>query len=101
MSKLKKFKPPKYFKIKRKRINKIYKFLWYFNDRILTYSTSRYKKESHIKVRSKCYSCPYKKVCIDKSSHLICWKVSILNYLEYNKLIIKSNAIEFYLKKEV
>ena len=86
-------KIPKYFKIG----NRIYKRLWVFKNRrnnyMLCYSTERYMFE---RIQpTLCQKCLYKKICSERKSHLTCI------YFSEHTNFTKSNAIEFYLKKEV
>ena len=72
----------------------IFKKLWEFQlnneKRILCYTNIKWDV-----ITESCdhYFCPYKKVCANRSSHLVC-------FLPNRHKICKSNAIDFYLKKE-
>ena len=85
-------KIPKYFRMGRI----IYKVLWKINktNRYLCYSNCRYKKYSEEFLLDMCKNCLYKKVCVLRSSHLTCIDLD-------DGTVFPSNAIEFYLKKEV
>ena len=78
----------------------IYKKLWKFKidneQRYLLYSTIKWNASSNESIdKTICKKCKYRKVCAERTSRLFC----VVASKEIEKEIIKSNAINFYLKK--